>query len=60
MNYPRRTFLAVAIFFLAATVARARNSQIGKLDEAISRKWIVIDMKHDWKVIYPAEKQSLN
>ena len=35
-----------------------RNSQIGKLDraldEAISRKWVVVDMKQDWKVIYPA------
>ena len=37
-----------------------RNSQIGKLDraldEAISRKWVVVDMKQDWKVIYPVEQ----
>ena len=34
-----------------------RESHIGKLDkaldEATSRKWIVVDMKHDWKVIDP-------
>ena len=39
-----------------------RNSQIGKLDsaldEAISRKWVVVDMKQDWKVIYPDEKEK--
>ena len=33
-----------------------RESQIGRLnkalDEAIARKWIVVDMKRDWKVIY--------
>jgi phosphoserine phosphatase len=37
-----------------------RQSQIGKLDkaldEATSRKWVVVDMKQDWKVIYPTEK----
>ena len=36
-----------------------RHSQIGKLDkawdEAIRRKWLVVDMKTDWKVIYPFE-----
>lgn len=37
-----------------------RDSHIGKLDraldEALSRKWVVVDMKQDWKVIYPAGK----
>ena len=37
-----------------------RDSQIGRLDralgEALSRKWVVVDMKQDWKVIYPAER----
>ncbi len=37
-----------------------RDSQIGKLDraldEALTRKWVVVDMKQDWKVIYPAER----
>ena len=36
-----------------------RNSPVGRLDEAwdeaIRRKWIVADMKSDWKVIYPFE-----
>jgi len=34
-----------------------RESKIGKLDraldEATERKWVVVDMKADWKVIYP-------
>ena len=37
-----------------------RESKIGKLDsaldEAMSRKWVVVDMKQDWIVIYPFEK----
>jgi hypothetical protein len=37
-----------------------RGSHIGKLerglDEAPKRGWIVVDMKSDWKVIYPSEK----
>ena len=36
-----------------------RNSPIGRLDkawdEAIRRKWLVVDMKNDWRVIYPFE-----
>jgi hypothetical protein len=38
-----------------------RQSRIGKLDkawdEAIQRKWIVVDMKADWNVIYPFERK---
>ena len=38
-----------------------RQSKIGKLDkaldEATAKHWIVVDMKNDWKVVYPAEKQ---
>jgi phosphoglycolate phosphatase-like HAD superfamily hydrolase len=37
-----------------------RQSKIGKLDkawdEAVKRGWLVVDMKQDWKVIYPFEK----
>jgi phosphoglycolate phosphatase-like HAD superfamily hydrolase len=37
-----------------------RQSHIGKLDkaleEAIARKWIVVDMNRDWKVIYPFQR----
>lgn len=37
-----------------------RDSHIGKLDRALdearSRKWVIVDMKQDWKVIYPAER----
>ena len=38
-----------------------RNSHIGRLDKALDeaglKGWIVVDMKRDWKVIYPFEKQ---
>jgi hypothetical protein len=37
-----------------------RQSHIGKLDkaldEALQRNWTVVDMKADWKRIYPFEK----
>lgn len=36
-----------------------RESSIGRLDkgldEAIEKGWTVIDMKNDWKVVYPFE-----
>ena len=36
-----------------------RNSSVGKLDkawdEAVQRGWLIVDMKRDWKVIYPFE-----
>jgi hypothetical protein len=38
-----------------------RNSSIGKLakglDDAQKYKWIVVDMKNDWNLIYPFEKK---
>ncbi|WP_027152835.1 HAD family hydrolase [Mesorhizobium sp. WSM2561] len=38
-----------------------RASPIGKLDKAwdegVERGWVIVDMKADWKVIYPFEKQ---
>jgi phosphoglycolate phosphatase-like HAD superfamily hydrolase len=38
-----------------------RNSDMGKLDKALgeaqAKGWIVMDMKKDWKVIYPFEKK---
>ena len=38
-----------------------RDSHIGKLDkgldQAVKDGWTVIDMKNDWKLIYPFEKQ---
>lgn len=38
-----------------------RQSKIGKLDKALdestAKGWTVVDMKNDWKVIYPAEKK---
>jgi phosphoglycolate phosphatase-like HAD superfamily hydrolase len=36
-----------------------RKSPVGRLDkawdEAVRRKWTIVDMKNDWKVIYPFE-----
>ena len=38
-----------------------RESSIGRLDkgldEAQAKGWTVVDMKQDWKVIYPHEKR---
>jgi hypothetical protein len=35
-----------------------RDSSVGKLDKALdeaeSRGWTVVDMKNDWKTIFPA------
>lgn len=43
----------------AREYAYDRQSTIGKLDkawdEAVRRKWALVDMKNDWKVIYPFE-----
>lgn len=33
-----------------------RKSSIGRLDEAKVKGWTVVDMKQDWKVIYPFEE----
>ena len=37
-----------------------RQSKIGKLDkaldEAAAKRWTVVDMKTDWKTVFPAEK----
>ena len=34
-----------------------RQSHIGRLDKALdearAKKWLVVDMKHDWKVVFP-------
>jgi hypothetical protein len=41
-----------------------RQSPVGKLDkaldEAIARGWLVVDMKRDWKVIFPPAQPSSN
>lgn len=38
-----------------------RDSHVGRLDKALDeapkRGWLVVDMKNDWKVIYPFEKK---
>jgi len=38
-----------------------RKSSIGRLDKALdeakAKDWTVVDMKKDWKVIYPFEKK---
>ena len=38
-----------------------RHSSVGHLDVALDvaalNKWTVVDMKNDWKIIYPFEKK---
>jgi len=38
-----------------------RNSAIGRLDKALSeaqsRNWTILDMKRDWKIIFPFDKE---
>jgi hypothetical protein len=37
-----------------------RNSVVGRLDRALeeapARGWVVVDMKNDWKVVFPEQK----
>ena len=39
-----------------------RNSHVGKLDkglnEAVAKGWTVVDMKNDWKVVYPTKNEK--
>ena len=39
-----------------------RNSKVGKLDkaldQAIAKKWTVVDMRQDWKTVFPPEKAA--
>ena len=41
-----------------------RKSSIGRLDtaldEAIAKGWIVVDMKRDWKTIFPAPRSKMS
>ena len=38
-----------------------RESSVGRLDKALAearaRNWTIVDMKRDWKFIYPSEKK---
>jgi hypothetical protein len=34
-----------------------RQSHFVALDLAATNKWTVVDMKHDWKVIFPFQRQ---
>jgi hypothetical protein len=46
----------------AREYAYDRNSDVGKLDkaldEAIAKGWTVVDMKNDWKTIFPPAKAN--
>jgi hypothetical protein len=43
----------------AREAAYDRNSSVGRLDkaldEALAKHWLVVDMKNDWKVIFPSQ-----
>jgi hypothetical protein len=40
--------------------AYVRDSHVGTLDkvldEAASRGWVIVDMKEDWKTVFPSEE----
>jgi len=44
----------------AREVAYDRSSPVGKLDKALEEApkngWVIVDMKHDWKRVFPFEK----
>jgi hypothetical protein len=44
----------------AAEYAYDRQSKIGKLDNALdeagTKSWTVVDMKRDWRTIFPSRK----
>lgn len=58
----RRASLGILIHHTDAVreYAYDRNSKVGQLnvalDQAPQRGWIVVDMKNDWKVIFPFQK----
>jgi hypothetical protein len=37
-----------------------RKSHVGRLDkaldEALAKAWVVVDIKRDWKIIYPFQR----
>jgi hypothetical protein len=51
----RRTFLF--LLFAEREYAYDRDSKVGKLDkaldEATAKGWAVVDMKRDWKTVFP-------
>ena len=50
-----RTMKPARFNTLLVVVAMARLDK--GLDEAAQRGWTVVDMKKDWKTIFPAEKK---
>ena len=48
-----RLFVATAALAFAATTAFAANPQV-EIDTTAGNGWTVVDMKNDWKSIYPA------
>ena len=60
-NFGRRTLVA-AVPLLWPAAALAQSDPVpswndGALDEATTRGWTVVDMKNDWKVVFPVQKE---
>ena len=58
---PEATLYALDYTDAEREYAYDRHSSVGHLDVALDvaalNKWTVVDMKNDWKIIYPFEKK---
>ena len=48
-------------FYQQVSGYQVRDNQLAlcdAIDEAIEKGWTVIDMKNDWKVVYPFERSN--
>ena len=58
----RRLGLIVRHTDAAREWAYDRQASVGRLDKALdeagAKSWTVVDMKQDWKIIYPFERPS--
>ena len=50
-----RLVLCVALC-LQLLAAHARRAIVTFVHQTAERGWTIVDMKHDWKVVYPFEK----
>ena len=56
MKFLKFKAVYVLIFVLVSVFATMAFAADKALDEANAKGWMVVDMKKDWKVIYPFEK----
>ncbi|HSE22600.1 MAG TPA: hypothetical protein VLB68_13120 [Pyrinomonadaceae bacterium] len=60
-----RCLIAVLLFVTSGHIVQAQTDPLPSwndgpskqaLDQANERKWVVVDVKRDWRVIYPFDK----